>query len=113
MKSVLAPVTPQLDIFCHGILHVLNLFLICHHQLKKRKSLLALNLHGVPRRSGIGRSYYNEVRVYSNTRFPMVEEDGTISDTLKREECGLCRMTKFLGRTYGEDANSKVSDGPP
>lgn len=51
--------------------------------------------------------------VYPNTRFSMVEEDGTISDTLKKEEFALCRMTRFLGHTYGEDANSKVSDRPP
>lgn len=113
MKSVLATSNPKPDIFCHGILHVLNLFLIGRHQLRKRKTLLALNFRGVPRKSGIGRSYCNKVGVYSNTRFPTVEEDGTMSDILRRQECGLCRMTKFLGRTYGEDANSKVSDRPP
>lgn len=41
--------------------------------------------------------------VYSDARFPMVEDYGTISDTIKRKECGLCRMTKFFGDTYGED----------
>jgi len=102
-----------MDVFCHGISHMLNLFLMCHHQVKKRKTHLALHFHGVPRKSGIGRSYCKKLGVCSNIRFPMAEGDGTVSDTLKREECGLCRMTKFLGHTYGEDTNSKVSDRSP
>lgn len=43
----------------------------------------------------------------------MADEDGTISDTLKGEEHGLCRMTKLRGHTYGEDDNTKVIGGPP
>lgn len=44
-------------------------------------------------------------------QFPIAEEDGTISEIDSREEHGLRRIIRFFVHRYGEDANSKVSDG--
>lgn len=108
MKSVLATSNPTAGCILPWHIAHTSFVLNMSPSAEEKEDFLSTELSWCEKVGGC-----HKMGVYSNTRFSMVEKDGTISDTLKKEECGLCRMTRFLGRTYGEDANSKVSDRPP